>query len=56
MPRTSNEQIQERLDFVKTVTDCAQSPTKFAEVFLDHKVFDYNRKYLDCKEIGRAHV
>ena len=50
MPRTSNEQIQERLDFVKTVTECAQSPTKFAEVFLDHKVFDYNKKYLDCKD------
>jgi hypothetical protein len=50
MPRTTNEQIKERQEFVETITDCAQSPSKFAEVFLDHKVFDYNKKYVDCKD------
>lgn len=50
MPRTSNEQIKERLEFVQTITECSQSASKFSEVFLDHKVFEYNKRYVDCKD------
>lgn len=48
--RTKNEQIKERLDFVNTIAECAQTPSKFSEIFLDHKVFDYNKKYVDCRD------
>lgn len=50
MPRTSNDDIKERLDFVQTIAECATNPSKFSEVFLDHKVFDYNKRYVDCQD------
>jgi hypothetical protein len=50
MVRPTAEQIEERKDFLQVMADCAESPSKFSEVFLDHVVFDYNKKYVDCKE------
>ena len=50
MVRPTNEEIQERVDFMQSITDCAKSPSKFSEIFLGHKVFDYNKRYVDCKD------
>lgn len=32
------------------MTECMQKPTKFAEVFLDWEVFEYNKPFVDSKE------
>ena len=43
MARPDKQVLEERQNFVQTVADCAKSPSLFSEVFLDHKLFDYNR-------------
>ena len=43
MPRTDLQTLQERKDFLQTVSECAETPSKFSEIFLDHEVFDYNK-------------
>ena len=50
MARPSKEVLEERKNFLQSIADCASSPSKFSEIFLDHKLFPYNKKYVDCKE------
>ena len=50
MARHTTEELQERQEFMQSISDCASSPSKFSEVFLGHEVFDYNKKYVDCKD------
>ena len=42
--------IEERKNFVESLTDCITKPSKFSEIFLDHKLFEYNKNYVDCQE------
>ena len=48
--RPTTEEIEDRKQFMQVVTDCATDPSKFSEVFLNHKLFDYNKKYVNCKD------
>ncbi len=48
MARTSEEDVKKREDFVRTFVECAQTPSKFSDVFLNHNLFDYNKRYVDC--------
>ena len=50
MTRPTKEEIAERQQFMQVVADCADNPSKFSEVFLDHKLFDYNQKYVNCQD------
>ena len=50
MPRPDQQTLQERQDFLQTIAECAETPSKFSEIFLDHDVFDYNKQYVDCKD------
>ncbi len=50
MGRPTQEVLKERKNFVETVTECVTSPSKFSEIFLDHKLFEYNKKYVDSDE------
>ena len=50
MGRPTNEEIEERQNFMQVVAECADNPSKFSEVFLGHKLFDYNIKYINCKD------
>ena len=50
MVRPTNEEIKERKDFMQVIAECATNPSKFSEVFLNHKLFDYNQKYVNCKD------
>ena len=50
MARPTNEEIEERKDFMQVIAECATNPSKFSEVFLNHKLFDYNQKYVNCKD------
>ena len=45
MARISEEDIGKREDFVKTFVECAQKPSVFSDVFLNHNLFEYNKKY-----------
>lgn len=49
MARQPKEITQGRREFLQNFLDCAESPSKFSEIFLGHKVFPYNARYLDCK-------
>ena len=49
MARPTTEELSERQNLMQTIADCADSPSKFSEIFLDHKLFEYNKKYVDCK-------
>ncbi len=50
MARPNKQVLEERENFLQTVADCANSPSKFSEIFLDHKLFPYNKKYVDCQD------
>lgn len=50
MGKPTNEEIEERKNFVQSIMDCAHKPSKFSEIFLGHKLFDYNVKYVDCTD------
>ena len=50
MARPTTEELSERQNLMQTIADCADSPSKFSEIFLDHKLFEYNKKYVDCKD------
>ena len=54
MGRPTQEVLKERKNFVETVTECVTSPSKFSEIFLDHKLFEYNKKYVDSD--GLLHI
>ena len=50
MPRTTMEDLKDRENFVKVVAECVTNPSKFSEIFLDHKLFEYNQKYVNCQD------
>tara|TARA_R110002051_G_scaffold127106_1_gene200748 strand:+ start:3940 stop:5322 length:1383 start_codon:yes stop_codon:yes gene_type:complete len=50
MARPDTQTIEDRKDLLQTIAECADKPSKFSEVFLDHDVFDYNKKYVDCQD------
>ena len=50
MARPNKEVLEERQNFLQSIADCATSPSKFSEIFLNHKLFPYNKKYVDCKD------
>ena len=50
MGHPNKQVLEERKNFVQTITECARSPSKFSEIFLDHKLFPYNKKYVDCQD------
>lgn len=50
MARPDADVIEERKNFIETISKCAVSPSVFSKVFLGHELFDYNAKYVDCKE------
>jgi phage terminase large subunit-like protein len=35
---------------MQVIADCATNASLFSEVFLGHKLFDYNQKYVNCKD------
>ena len=42
--------VKERQNFMQSIVNCVKSPSKFSEIFLNHKLFDYNQEYVDCME------
>ena len=50
MPRPDTQTIEDRKDLLQTIAECADKPSRFSEVFLDHDVFEYNKKYVDCQD------
>ena len=50
MPQPTKEIIAERKNFMQSIVDCVHKPSVFSTVFLDHKLFEYNRKYVDCQD------
>ena len=46
MGRQTEDDIKKREEFVRTFVECAQKPSKFSEIFLDHKLFEYNKNYV----------
>ena len=50
MARPQKEVLEERKNFMQVVTECAADPSLFSEVFLDHKLFPYNKKYVNCQD------
>ena len=50
MARPGKEVLQERQNFLQTITDCANNPSMFSEIFLDHDLFEYNKKYVNCQD------
>ena len=50
MARPNKEVLEERQNFLQTITDCANDPSLFSKVFLDHDLFEYNRKYVNCQD------
>ena len=47
MPRVKEEVKDAREAFVADFVECVEKPSAFSEKFLNHKVFDYNKKYAD---------
>ena len=50
MGRPQKEVLEERQNFMQVITDCAKDPSLFSKVFLDHKLFPYNKKYVNCQD------
>ena len=50
MGHPNKQVLEERKNFVQTIADCARKPSMFSEIFLDHKLFPYNKKYVDCQD------
>ena len=50
MARPQKEVLEERKNFMQVVTECAADPSLFSEVFLDHKLFPYNKNYVNCQD------
>ena len=48
--KVDRETIEERKNFLEAISECAQKPSLFSEIFLGHKLFDYNVKYVDSDE------
>ena len=50
MPQTTKKLLEERKNFMQVLVDCVHTPSKFSEIFLNHKLFEYNKKYVDCED------
>jgi len=50
LARPTKSDVEERQEFMQTIADCAKNPSLFSEVFLGHKLFDYNVKYVNCQD------
>ena len=50
MGRPQKEVLEERQNFLQVITDCAKDPSLFSKVFLDHDLFPYNKRYVNCKD------
>ena len=50
MARTPKTDLKDREDFVKSIAECVTNPSMFSEIFLDHKLFDYNQQYVNCQD------
>jgi hypothetical protein len=50
MARPDAETITERKNLLQQIAECANTPSKFSEIFLGHDVFEYNKKYVDCQD------
>ena len=50
MARPDKQVLEERENFVQTIADCATNPSLFSKVFLNHELFDYNQKYVNCQD------
>ena len=50
MARPQKEILEERQNFLQTITECADNPSKFSKIFLNHELFPYNEKYVNCKD------
>jgi hypothetical protein len=48
--RPDKEVLEERQNFMQTVLECSTDAAKFSDVFLGHKLFPYNKEYVNCKE------
>jgi len=48
--KPTDEFIEERRNFVESLTECITKPSAFSEIFLGHKLFEYNKKYVDCMD------
>ena len=54
MARPSKEVLAERQNFMQVITECAKDPSLFSKVFLDHDLFPYNQKYVNCNDRFRG--
>lgn len=50
MARPDDETIEERKKFIGTIKKCAEKPSVFSKVFLDHELHKYNAEYVDCND------
>jgi len=50
MARPTDESISDRKGFVEMIKRCAEEPSYFSKVFLDHELHKYNAEYVDCKD------
>lgn len=50
MARPENETIEARKRLAQNLILCKKKPSKFAELFLHYKPYEYNIAYLDCME------
>ena len=48
--KPTKELLEERKNFLQTIANCVHKPSVFSEVFLNHKLFEYNKKYVDCTD------
>jgi len=50
MGRPEDEVIEERKKFIGTIKECADKPSVFSKVFLDHVLHKHNAEYVDCND------
>jgi phage FluMu gp28-like protein len=50
MTRPTAEELEDRRVFMEQIAECARKPSLFSEIFLGHKLFDYNVRYVDCQD------
>jgi len=50
LARPEQEIVEERRVFMESILECAKTPSEFSKRFLNHDLFDYNKKYVDCDE------
>jgi len=50
MARPEKQVLEERKKFLTTLAECADKPSKFSDIFLNHQLYPYNAKYVDSKE------